>query len=353
MNDSLRDRLEAPYIRRHTDAAIVAGNIQLVNHEIRHYLRSHVENCHRMQIGLGAQVPLLMDDLSQLDGNEALNFRNKTIAIYPLRGDAQDLGLMGLLPMVLGNYLYRRWFKPYRSEIDRGQFIGKVMKLVQQPYTSDYESAVALAIKMHNTLNARLDTIKHYPFYITRPLFRAIVMVIPGQSFRNCITIARLATMRVLLVLTGEQKGLSSPIDFSPIADKAKHMTLQGLNAVETDLETSVGFIMFLEQREEVALGPQPDPFADAASEGALEELVSYSQEDLEERLGWKGEPLTGPSSVWVDTNIYWDWTGDGASADAVLRRVNEERVWKQHARYCSLSCDQEPDAATVPLPRL
>jgi hypothetical protein len=80
-NDSLHDRLEAPYIRRHSRAAIVAGTVQLENHEIRHYLRSHIESHHRLQIGLGTYIPLSMDQLSQLDGREALGFRNQTIGI--------------------------------------------------------------------------------------------------------------------------------------------------------------------------------------------------------------------------------------------------------------------------------
>jgi hypothetical protein len=194
-----------------------------------------------------------------------------------------------------------------------------------------------------------MDKIEHEPFYITRPLFRAIIMVIPGHNFRNYIIIARLPTMRVLLVLTGEQKGLSCQICFSPIADKTKHMTLHGLNVVESDLETAFGFIMFLEQRGEAALGAQPVPFAAAASEGAFDNPIWYSQQSLEQRLGWTGDPLTGPSSVWVDTKIYSDWTGLGASSDAMLRIVDEKRVWKQHARHCSLTCEQESDA-TIPI---
>jgi hypothetical protein len=42
-------------------------------------------------------------------------------------------------------------------------------------------------------------------------------------------------------------------------------------------VETAVDFIMFLEQREEVALGPRPDPIAAAASKEALTNLVWYS----------------------------------------------------------------------------
>lgn len=96
--------------------------------------------------------------------------------------------------------------------------------------------------------------------------------------------------MRVLLVLTCEQKGLSSQIYFGPIAYKTELMTLDGLNAVETDLETAVDLIMLLEHREEAALGAQPDPFAAAASEGVLHGLIWYSQQSLEQ-LGGQESP--------------------------------------------------------------
>ncbi|RSL49574.1 hypothetical protein CEP54_012372 [Fusarium duplospermum] len=234
----------------------------------------------------------------------------------------QKRGLSGLLLMVLHNYLYRKWFRPYRSDIERGQFMAKVVLAIDQPDTKDEGSAVDLAMRMHSTTTTRLDSIRAPQFYTTRPLFRAMAIVIPGQSYYTCGLVSRIATMPVLIVLTGEHEGLSAPISFDSIADRAEAVTVGGKEAIRTNLETAVDFIMFLEKREEGAFGPQPDPTASTGASALDNRTGEWLYENVQimaEQLGWDGEPLVGPSSQWVDTDKYPDWTGQGAQTDAVL----------------------------------
>ncbi|RSM09379.1 hypothetical protein CEP52_004222 [Fusarium oligoseptatum] len=263
MSTSEHQHWLAPYEVRHGVRAVIRGEVQLDRDEILHHLRGYLEHRHREKLYCQLRAPLRMNCLSQLDHSQALDFRNKTVPVYVLTGDAEKTGLSGLLLMVLHNYLYRRWFRPYRSNIERGQFVAKVVLAIDQPDTKDEDSAVDLAMLMHATINTRLDSVKAPQFYTTRPLFRAIAIVIPGQSYYTCGLVSRVATMPVLLVLTGEQEGLSAPISFDSIADRTEAVTVDGKEAVRTTLETAVDFIMFLEKREEGAFWSttRPDCF--------------------------------------------------------------------------------------------
>jgi hypothetical protein len=100
--------------------------------------------------------------------------------------------------------------------------------------------------------------------------------------------------MVVILLLTNLNEGLSESILSNPIADESKKTKPAGKEGVESDLDTAIGFAMLLEQREEVALGPQPDPVP--AAQG------SYgSSDEIAEQLRWEAGPLIGPSSRFVD----------------------------------------------------
>ncbi|RTE83216.1 hypothetical protein BHE90_002207 [Fusarium euwallaceae] len=322
MSTSEHQHWLAPYQVRHGIRAVIKGEVQLDRDEILHHLRGYLEYRHREELYCQLRAPLRMNCLSQLDRSQTLDFRNKTVPVYLLTGEGEKTGLSGLLLMVLHNYLYRRWFRPYRSNIECGQFVAKVVLTIDQPDTKDEDSAVDLAMRMHTMINTRLDSIKAPQFYTTRPLFRAIAIVIPGQSYYTCGLVSRIATMPVLLVLTGEHEGLSAPISFDSIADRTETVTIGGKEAVRTNLETAVDFVMFLEKREESAFGPQPDPIAstDASALGDWTgEWIYENVQLMANQLGWDDEPLVGPSSQGADTDKYPDWTGQGAHTDAVL----------------------------------
>lgn len=95
----------------------------------------------------------------------------------------------------------------------------------------------------------------------------------------------------VLIVRTGAEDGLSSPITFDSIAEEQRTSVVfdeEGrLSAVETTLETAVRFLMELEQREIAAFGPRPDPVESARN---MEVGFCEAWDELFERavkLGW------------------------------------------------------------------
>ncbi|KAM5350808.1 hypothetical protein ACJ41O_007313 [Fusarium nematophilum] len=284
-------------------------------------------------------VSYRIESLSQLDGALALDFRNKTVPIYLLSGSAEKRAQSYLLQTAIHNYIYPRWFHPYRTDIECGQFVAKVVPFFNDPDTEDEDSAVDLAMRMHTIINNRLDSIEAPQFYTTRPLFRAMAIIIPGQNYHTCGMVFRIATMPVLIVLTGEDEGLSAPISLDSIADKAEVIMVDGKSGVRTDLETAIGFVMFLEEREDAAFGPQPDPVASTAyrridAEGGY---PLYEGEEYKAgRLGWNEGPLVGPSSQWVDMDKYPDWTGYGARTNALVTMWRERNAWSWHARDCT-----------------
>ncbi|KAL6363467.1 hypothetical protein LRP88_02883 [Fusarium phalaenopsidis] len=271
--------------------------------------------------------------MSHLDEIMGLNCWNKTVPIFLLNGPAGRAGYPEMLRSALHNYLYRRWFRPYRTDIEYGQFIAHILHFRDQPAVQDEDSAVDLIISMHGTVCSGLDskTPKAEPenqqYYITRPLFRAIAIAIQGQDSSRCYDIRPITYMPVLIILTGQDDGLNAPITFDSIPD-AEIVTIRGKIAARTNIETAMGSIMALEEREDAAFGPQPDPVASmAASTG--NSIHRYRRSTAKE-LGWGNEILTGPSSQWADMNKYPDWTGLGARYDRILDVV-ERRSFERH----------------------
>ncbi|KAF5979199.1 ankyrin repeat-containing protein [Fusarium bulbicola] len=79
----------------------------------------------------------------------------------------------------------RRWFQPYLSDMDHGEYMETVMKPFDQPPTSNDDAAVRHVLDIHSMINRRLDSLEPEtpPFYTTRPLFRAFFIAIPGRNW--------------------------------------------------------------------------------------------------------------------------------------------------------------------------
>ncbi|KAJ4252420.1 hypothetical protein NW762_011021 [Fusarium torreyae] len=122
-------------------------------------------------------------------------------------------------------------------------------------------------MRMHTTSSNRLDSLEARDLCITRPIFRDVAIIISGQSYNTYSLIYYLAKISVLVILIGENEGLSAPISFDKITGKAEPITLGGMTGVRTDFETAIDFVMFLEQREDTSFGPQPDAVAASTGE--------------------------------------------------------------------------------------
>ncbi|KAH6622542.1 hypothetical protein F5144DRAFT_332992 [Chaetomium tenue] len=383
-------------------------------HELHHILRSQLEWRHRETIvrySVRFQGPprVSLDNISSMRMCGIESCCNKSMPIYILLNNWNVISHqhLDLLFVVLHNYLYNIWyasgacvvvppsspplcppvslaltkpakhpthhrgslrirhrFRPYRSEIDWGQFIAQVIAIPFPPASLATESpdevahfaaTLSRAICAHTEatqhkigdrfhgatpLNEMLELAKEIGIYdwemvheqrylVLQPLFRAVAVVLwGGGAYTVSALSSPISEMRVLLVLTGVEEGLSAPITLDSITDEiiAHHQTDDSVKVVETSLDTAVHFVMKLEERELAAFGPRPDlsePYWGTRRTSLMsEEALSL----LAQEHGWQGTDVpTGPSSSWVDTEIHREWTGEGARFDYVGARSWEE----------------------------
>jgi hypothetical protein len=184
------------------------------------------------------------------------------------------------------------------------------------------------------------EIVRDQKLWVMQPLFRAVAIAIKKNDYS--IAVPAIAEIPVLLVITGVKEGLSAPITFDSIADKisVRHETEDPVQAVETSLETAVRFVMALEQRELAAFGPRPDPTETCKDPRRSCMLGDGEALLLAKQRGWEGdEAPQGPSSTWVDLNIYREWTGETASWDD---RAAQD--WERTCRKRALDLERGED---------
>ncbi|KAL7794874.1 hypothetical protein V8C43DRAFT_321643 [Trichoderma afarasin] len=333
-------------------------------HAILHYLRGLQEGKHRYLTHGRSTDPRWIyqpniSDLAYMAAEmtlqEANDCCNKAAPLYIF--SAKRTIYPSLFVQVLHNYLYHKWFIPYKSEIEYLQFITKTFLPELLPDDLQPGPLVDLAIPVHAAICARAqearDAVKeleppyplqpippkgpkkwgHYKyacidqivrdqeFFLLRPLFRAIMIIIRLEEYNDENLDIR--QLPVLLVWTGIEEGLSAPISFEPIAHKIKTV-IQRTNSseavVQVTLETAVDFVLSMDKREIAAFGHQPDPVLSTRNlgDGGLYGLSILTRA---QEIGWGDEELRGPSSKWVDAEKYPEWSGDGAHEDDMIRR--------------------------------
>lgn len=176
-----------------------------------------------------------------------------------------DYNILRLFISELFQYTYQRWFRPYRSEVDRSQFLTKA-NLVEKaglPPTDCSPAMIDLVKSWSANLCARVEDTKSRTvdfdesdtaqrLYFMQPSFRAVAVTIRASAFT--LETSDISTIPVLIVRTGIEAGLSAPINLGTIAEGDRTESTvdsQGsLSAVETTLRAAITFLITLEQRE-------------------------------------------------------------------------------------------------------
>ncbi|KAK0674688.1 hypothetical protein QBC41DRAFT_309341 [Cercophora samala] len=237
------------------------------------------------------------------------------------------------------NYIYRRWFQPYRTEIEGWRFLCKFLYLKNARHThhadSDHLDPTQDSIDEFVSLNRVLcSAVEAYPrLYLTEPivqrpyetdgerfcreimasnnptqryvlqhLFKALLLIVPPVRCRYQPS-AEMGSLPVFLVRTGVEEDLSAPIDFRGIArDKILDSATElSEDVIKVTLETAVDFLGALEAREVAAVGLRPDPAI-----------------------------FGGSTSPLVDMEKYPEWSGDGEDYDRRVMAKHEERELRQ-----------------------
>ncbi|KAG9495510.1 hypothetical protein J7337_013759 [Fusarium musae] len=193
-----------------------------------------------------------------IDREEAFQFLNKEIAVYIDTATVQDMDLG-----YLGRYLYRAWLHLHngRPPFQRGGFLAKPLR-ISKKHTGSLDELSSFHGDLTRTLSIHLDD--HVQFeqgrdhstitpqrvnpsvqslkdhgYLMGPLFRAIYIVVDNQSLagytrtlhvperengdwmalRSQFRANQVSGHTVLLVKTGDDSHLASPISFLPLFD--------------------------------------------------------------------------------------------------------------------------------------
>lgn len=322
----------------------------------------------RTGMTIGAHITAeTVDDLYPMGIYSADDFCNKTAPFY----------VMSVGTMILAHifqWLYDRWLVPWRSDIEWGQFVAKIITVAypdrtRTDVTESSEQIVNRIIKLNSLMcqqaettrqeiideeNPRTDIGHHkriprdrtpaevqraQEFFILQPLFRAISLFAsdPCGHFDTAIVKGskRISQLPVYIIRTGVTDGLSAPITLESISmagqDVAADIIRESdgtVKAVRTSLEVAYNFLRCLEQREIAAFGQHPDPFESTKGLRAGYVQSGSQLRDTAGELGWKCEwdfP-EGPSSQWVPDGMILPWAPDVESSRK-QRTLSRERV--------------------------
>ncbi|KAL7948571.1 hypothetical protein V8C42DRAFT_314871 [Trichoderma barbatum] len=350
--DDINQEEYAPCVYRGSDGILYEGPgkrklSELTRDELLWLLRTDYEERHRNNIRVLATTCTYDPSIRDASGNclpdildyQWLDICNKSVPLYILPGDRWIL-----LRIVLHNYIYRRWFRPYRSEIDFWRFICKFIIPKDLPdYTTVSLSTVHAIISLNREVITKFEAQrityleqraaarswvnswgnpKNLDPYVLQPLFRALIIIVSDEGY-NKETSAMLGNLPVYLARTGAEDGLSAPISFEPIAAKISSHTEPG-RVVQVTLETAIDFIIGLEAREAAAFGLRPNPITDWEPDNYMVEAW--------ESIG-ETKPLVGPNSEWVNDERYPQWSEGGKHVDFRLMAQHEEREFRFEAR--------------------
>ncbi|RSL52422.1 hypothetical protein CEP53_008098 [Fusarium sp. AF-6] len=350
-----QDRRDARYVIHMTRRRLRLGACQgpyKTRTEILHQLRgikekthrmaalecfSRVPSCFRLRAGEQNPVSWSFGQTRQSRGwtvRHILDYHNKSTAIYLLDPQRQGSDLLNGIWKFVDIWLYRQWFKPYKTDIEYGRYVAKSVSLgwgtdTARPTLTDI---AGLNTNLCQELSA--DVLRRLPDdllystkasekwqdskdellvafsqrYILQPLFKAVFIVLDQTlgPTEGPLTSDDIGNIPVSLVRTGCTEGLSGRNSEGTI------------DSVQTTLKTAIQFIIGLEKRKMAAIGMRPSPYL-------LDNSIDLEKEARD--LGWDqsihGElPLDLPTSTWVDTSHYQEWTGAGAHYHAGLAHV-------------------------------
>ncbi len=255
---------------------------ELEDHEYVHDIRSSAESSHHRHLRLHhfyKEYRPQIDSVPNLpiSHETAESFWNKSVPIYLLRGKKQPVRISGWFYLtVFLNYLYRAWFRPYRSDIEFRQFIARLIRPKGFIDTDDTTSVVDLVLSLTESICDRLDeswnavekarqmnshldwrsisydswvevddvdpdlpSFQHLENFSIRPLFKSIAIAIYNEDFSTCGALSRVEQIPVLIILTRKEDGLSAPITFESIKDKATLFVNEGRLVARTTFEDS------------------------------------------------------------------------------------------------------------------
>ncbi|KAI0865586.1 hypothetical protein F4860DRAFT_526090 [Xylaria cubensis] len=269
-------------------------------------------------------------------------FLNKQVIVYFQKDDnrVRDLYPDSASPetRIIGRYIFREWYRLYhgRPPFQRHHFFAKAIKVPKEPPQApkDIPQIVSFHQSLCRRVSDRLNDLIEFqirpgdPYTWPRPkpgaktwkqhgfdlghLFRAVFVVVDSQcaikvdifpplsirpnegtrDFRNREREYRIPRYTVLLVKTGDDAYLSSPVDFGPLRESGEALEVNRADVeeysedvVRVTLHSAFRFLFDLLGREEEAfahLRAEKEGFEDERDRGCerwIERVLSHGRE--------------------------------------------------------------------------
>jgi hypothetical protein len=296
------------------------------------------------------------DQLRPMNIGHADDCCNKTAPFYCFHVERPDHIL---------KWLHRKWRVPWRSHIEWGQFIAKII-IVRNTGSSgivfedeqqmEPRLAIDRIIHLHALICQQSETVRRKVaaekpeerenkpfekwglaeydsprdlqqdqvsgFFQLRPLFRAVAVLIHG---RGEYTRMKVHDHGVYVIRTGVTEGLSAPI---PLEDLIEAVPTENfdtdlfwvkgtkdwvLKAVKTTPPVAYDFLDKLQQREDAVFGQQPDPVESTKNSRAGYLMSPGRLGKLARGFGWEDDwdLPSGPSAEWVPDGMTVSWAPD------------------------------------------
>ncbi|PHH71582.1 hypothetical protein CDD80_5129 [Ophiocordyceps camponoti-rufipedis] len=336
----------------------------MTGEELRWYTRTRMEASHRLLFKyqhLRPQYEPSVKDIHRLPEIDEFHFSNtcnKSVPIF-ITPSHKSTCCHQMLSIVLHNYVYRRWFIPYKTEISWHRFIYRsVWPKDLTPEATLSQSTVDTIISFNKAHCASIEKCQHdynlrlaqgdsflaseirvprtdFPtrrpaltdcreVCVLQPLYRALILIIFDGDY-NDEDSKTVGKIPIYLVRTGIEDGLSEPISFASIADKIEGWTTNDSAGepgipVKTTLETAIDFVIHLEAREVAAFGFHPDTAW----------RPDHSIAKLYSKLTG-GATLVGSTTTFVNTDKFTEWVGDGERNDSWMMTLLEDHLTRRY----------------------
>ncbi|KIL85040.1 hypothetical protein FAVG1_11913 [Fusarium avenaceum] len=274
---------------------------------------------------------------------------NKTVPIYIMRTKNERL-----LGWALHHWLYLKWYKPYRNDIEHNQFIAKMFYSCLPPKNTPLVSLVTLVNELHGRISDQVVSYQkeaahlpvgpyQYPdeplscfrdqrFPILQPLFKAFTIIVLEENWN--ITMMDMGKLQVIISLTGQEDGLSAGLTFDSIKNHVTNFVSE--TAVQVPLGIAIDFVLALSEREIAVFGILPDPVESTRGPQYLSKADTTTIDEYVQSLGRGDEPVDGRSSTWIDTETHTGWPAASAfPEEKFYGRMENNRRW-QLIRECS-----------------
>ncbi|KAI9158926.1 hypothetical protein HJFPF1_06929 [Paramyrothecium foliicola] len=302
----------------------------LPRHEILQVLRWHLEIAHSEQLGkqtfgIMRQYEPQLDHCKKIFTapdmtiSQADDFCNKDVPVYVCMPPAQIEERpvpFELCLHALHNWLYKKWFRPYRSDIEWGQFVAKMIPLRGTDNSGKWlgfgkspSQLISTAITLHAEICSKVlatcqstlekeadpeddhqsdgivstqplsDLKRDQKMFILQNIFKAVIILIDSNDYT--LATSDVGLMPVYIVRTGVESGLSAPVTFGSVEENSTDVINDAcgeVGAVRTTLAEAFAIIQVVVQQEVSAVGPCPNPFETA---GELRAAYLTNEESL------------------------------------------------------------------------